>query len=286
MEQHARFDYKGPGLQVFHYWSNEELRLKFHSHGNHIELWCLISGKATFLVEGTEYRLQPGDLMVIRPGEVHTPVVDYSVPFERASVVFSPQIFSMLTENESFWEPVFNRQTGTRNLYRAVDMDRDIRYYYAQMQKSSKDQRLNILTNTLLLMRHINAAYARKAFTDGTSNEPAHRILYYINDNLERDLSVQALCQEFYISSAHLERIIKKVTGDSVGKYVTAKRLLLARQMILEGNKPTQICAACGYSNYASFYRAYTKYFGHTPKRELQDPTWNTWDSPTKEEQP
>lgn len=275
MDQNMNFEYKSKGVQMFHYRTSRELRLKFHSHRACVELWCLIDGKASMLVEGTEYPLQPGDLVVICPGEVHTPVVDYSVPFERAGVVFSTELFSLLMENNSFWEPVFNREPGTRNLYRAADLNRDVRYYYGQMSKSCADRRMNILLNTLLIMRHVNAAYARKDFSDGTVSEPAHRILHYINENLEKDLSMETLCREFYISSAQLERIVKKVAGASVGKYIAAKRLLMARQMIQEGSKPTQICAACGYPNYASFYRAYVKFFGHTPRQEPQAAAWD-----------
>lgn len=279
MDTQIIFDYKSPGMQFFYYVTEGPVKLVPHSH-RYIELWCLLQGKATMLVEETEYPLSPGDLVVLRPGEVHTPVVDTSVPFGRAGVVFNPGLFDTLCENGSLWDPALNRKPGTRNLYRAEDMERDIRFYYNQMRKPSKDPRLNVLLNILLIMRHLGNAYARKEFTDGTAGEPAQRILQYIGSHLHEELSLQSICQALYISSAQLERTVKKATGVSVGKYIAAKRLSLARNMILDGQRPTQICAACGYPNYASFFRAYTKYFGHTPKQELSVGQWEAVEAP------
>lgn len=275
------FDYKSPGLQFFYYVTDGPVKLVPHSHSNRrIELWCLLQGKATMLVEDTEYPLSPGDLVVIRSGEVHTPVVDTSVPFGRASVVFDPSLFDALCENDSLWEPAMHHKPGTQNLYRAQDMERDLRFYYNQMRKSAKDPRLNILLNILLIMRHLNNAYSAKNPSNGTAGEPAQKILQYIGSHLHEELSLQSICQALYISSAQLERTVKKATGVSVGKYIAAKRLSLARDMILEGQRPTRICAACGYPNYASFFRAYTKYFGHTPKQELSMTQWEALEAP------
>lgn len=273
------FDYKSPGVQVFYYITDGPVKLVPHSH-RRIELWCLLQGRASMMVEGTEYPLSPGDLVILRPGEVHTPVVDDSVPFGRAGVVFDPALFDTLCENDSLWEPAYNREPGTRNLYRAQDLDRDIRYYYNQMRKPGKDSRLNVMLNILLIMRHIQSAYARKEFSEGIAGEPAQKILQYIGSHLNEELSLQSICQALFISSAQLERTVKKATGVSVGKYIAAKRMSLARDLILNGQRPTQICAACGYPNYASFFRAYTKYFGHTPKQELSLTQWEALEAP------
>ena len=46
------------------------------------------------------------------------------------------------------------------------------------------------------------------------------------------------------------------------------KRLILARQKILQGEKPTDIFAQYGYQDYSTFYRAYLRFFGHRHKQE------------------
>lgn len=41
---------------------------------------------------------------------------------------------------------------------------------------------------------------------------------------------------------------------------------MLAHQLLLHGQKPTEVFAACGYQDYSSFYRAYTAHFGYSPR--------------------
>ena len=46
----------------------------------------------------------------------------------------------------------------------------------------------------------------------------------------------------------------------------------LARELLRQGQKPTDICSACGYRDYTTFYRAYTSYFGHSPRQAVGMP--------------
>ena len=259
------FEHNSSDLRMFYYVSDHNMH--FHLHTNTmIELRCFYSGKGTHFVEGIEHTEQPGDVLVVRPGETHYPMVDLSIPYERANVMISPDLLRSITGSDALLEPIFNRELGTQNLYHADAFDRDPRYYFRKMTQNAPDPRANILAYAILLLQQISAAYQKKQFAASPKDSPGHRILQYIDQNLEQELSIQALCDEFFISSAQLSRIVKKVTGVSVGQYITAKRMNKAQFLIHEGNKPTQICTACGYPNYASFYRAYAKHFGCTPK--------------------
>lgn len=267
MEALSGFEHNSDGLRMFLYTSN--YNMDFHLHTNSmVELRCFFSGKGTHYVEGIEYTEQPGDLMIVRPGETHYPMVDLSVPYERANVLISTDLLRTLIGSDELLSPVFDRELGVRNLYHADSLDRDPRYFFRKMAQPSIDQRSNILAHTILLLQQVSTAYQKKRFAVAPKNTISHRILQHIDQNLEQELSINALCEEFYISSAQLSRIVKKVTGVSVGQYITTKRLNKAQLLIQQGNKPTQICAACGYPNYASFYRAYNKHFGITPKDE------------------
>ena len=263
----SSYEYDSSDLRMYHYVSDHNMH--FHLHTNSmIELRCFFSGKGTHFVEGIEHREQPGDILVIRPGEAHYPMVDLSVPYERANVIISPELLKAVVGNDSLLRAIYDREPGTKNLYHADALERDPRYYFRKMAQPTSDPRANILAYTILLLQQIRAAYETEKFAASARESTAHKLLQYIDMNLEQELTIGALCEEFFISSAQLSRIVKKVSGVSVGQYITAKRLSKARLLIRQGSKPTTICAACGYPNYASFYRAYTKFFGITPKTE------------------
>ena len=261
------YEYDSPDLRMYHFVSDHNMH--FHLHTNTmIELRCFFGGRGTHFVEGIEHTEQPGDIMVIRPGEAHFPMMDLSVPYDRASIIISPELLKTLVGNDALLRPIYDRELGTKNLYHADALDRDPRYYFRKMSVNAPDQRANILAYTILLLQQISSSYESQKFAATPKESTAYKLMQYIDLNLEQELSIKALCEEFYISSAQLGRIVKKVSGMSVGQYITAKRLNKARLLIREGQKPTHICFACGYPNYASFYRAYTKFFAMTPKNE------------------
>ena len=60
----------------------------------------------------------------------------------------------------------------------------------------------------------------------------------------------------------------KAETGYSIHSYITNKRLLLARDLLLNGAGATEACYSCGYKDYSAFSRAYKKQFGVSPKKK------------------
>ena len=73
------------------------------------------------------------------------------------------------------------------------------------------------------------------------------------------------LAERFYLSRFHLMRCFKEEMGTTIHAYVSDRRLLLAREYILQGKSTTEACFASGYQSYASFAIAYGKFFGETP---------------------
>ena len=68
------------------------------------------------------------------------------------------------------------------------------------------------------------------------------------------------------MSRAQLCRRFLNATGTSIGKYVTAKRLIQARQMILQGSDSlVSISVASGFSDYRYFSQTFLKHYGMTP---------------------
>ena len=64
-----------------------------HVH-NFFELYMLLDGNVEFCVETTAYALQPGDIMLVRPGEAHFAKVAADHPYERLYVQFSAKLLT------------------------------------------------------------------------------------------------------------------------------------------------------------------------------------------------
>ena len=124
----------------------------------------------------------------------------------------------------------------------------------------------------LEFMIHLNRA-ARKnrlEFIDTQNyNLKIQEILQYVNDHLAEDLTIDGLAGRFFISKYYMMRLFKQETGYTLGQYITQKRLLLARELILSGVPSTQVCFDCGFRDYSTFSRSYKKLFQESPRETL-----------------
>jgi len=92
-----------------------------HTHTT-AELYCFLSGKASYFVEGTEYPLSSGDILLMRPAEAHSVKTDPTGIYERLVIHFNTDLFLPLDPEGILTRPLFQRKPGTRNLYRSADL--------------------------------------------------------------------------------------------------------------------------------------------------------------------
>ena len=90
-------------------------------------------------------------------------------------------------------------------------------------------------------------------------------MMQYLDTHLSEDIRMDALAERFFISKYHMMRQFKDETGQSIGDYLTERRLLFARELIRRGKSATESCFQAGFGSYSSFIRAYAKRFGMTP---------------------
>ena len=47
--------------------------------------------------------------------------------------------------------------------------------------------------------------------------------------------------------------------------YINTKKILYAQSLLLSGDRPADVCEACGFRDYSTFYRLFRKITGTTP---------------------
>lgn len=85
--------------------------------------------------------------------------------------------------------------------------------------------------------------------------------------------TVDALAELVGVSRARLCATFKQETGESVGAFVTRKRMELACRLLQDGNlSVADVAQACGYQHQSSFTDAFRRSTGKTPRawREAQ----------------
>jgi ABC-type amino acid transport substrate-binding protein/AraC-like DNA-binding protein len=83
-----------------------------------------------------------------------------------------------------------------------------------------------------LLRRYSTKQITIRDFTDGLSMNNLHQVTEYINDNLEHDLSLNAIAATIGMSAYHFARMFKQSTGLAPHQYVIGRRLKRAQVLL------------------------------------------------------
>ncbi len=245
-----------------------------HMHDNY-EIFCFVSGNAHYMVEGTVYELFPGSLLLMRQSESHTLILDGFERYERFTLNFRYELFEHSVFSPSLLRPFHDRPLGKRNLYLPSDLSGiDTLSYFRKICEESKilPKEEVLLANLSALLCAINAAFIRNEESLSPKNTKiGNKIIEYINENLLSELSLQTLSEHIHMSPSQLNRIFKEATGSSVYHYILLKRMILAREMIANGESAQNAALSCGFHDYSSFFRLYKKNFGTAPteKRKI-----------------
>ena len=242
---------------------------KMHTH-ERCELYGFLGGKGIYKIEGTKYILQKGDILIMKPAESHYIEVDKAYPYTRFVINFPADIFESIDKSGVIVSAYTQRENGQFNLYRSTDFkNSSYEFYFRNMFAPSENRRLQLISNLMPLLNEISAAFREKR-DESVSESDEYKIISYINRNLFKQITLDDICREFFISKPQLCRSFKAATGSTVWNYITAKRLVTAKHMIQSGQSPTKVFSECGFSDYSSFYRAYIKKHGVSPAQTHQ----------------
>lgn len=263
------FSYRDEGLYSHHSVdaSPDPDAYQMHVH-EMMEIYYFISGKGTYLVEGSAYPLESGDIMIMRAAETHRLTISPEEPYERIAIHFSPAVLADMDPSQSLLRPFLERPLGQFNHYSV----RDPRCAHLQAVfrefdfQNVSDIRLNLIGRLLMFLTALGGVFDESGNSRISDGGFPGQLVRHVNRHLFEQLSLQSVADHFYRSRSQISRIFHQATGSPFWEYVTIKRLMAARAMIQRGEKAGAAAIACGFADYSVFYRAYTHYFGHSPK--------------------
>ena len=98
-------------------------------------------------------------------------------------------------------------------------------------------------------------------------HQTVNKVIMYINDELENDLTVESIASNFHISTSHLSRIFREHVGITLVEYLNVRRVEESQYYLRHTNKSiTSISDQFHFCNQSYFTRIFKKYTGVTPK--------------------
>lgn len=139
----------------------------------------------------------------------------------------------------------------------------------AARQDCRADGEMLALAYLIEFLVYLNRAYfstPEPLRQDCIEDEKLDRVAAYITEHLAEPLSLDRLAGQFYVSKYYLNHQFKQATGLTLYQYILKKRLLAARNLLMEGGRAMDVCFRCGFNDYSNFRRAFKREFGKSPK--------------------
>ncbi len=94
-------------------------------------------------------------------------------------------------------------------------------------------------------------------------------LMHYIYENIDSQINLDTLSQDFHISKFHMHRIFKQEFDSNIYETIVSIRLQKASNLLITNKNSTisKISSICGYSAQTSFIRAFGARFGMSPKK-------------------
>lgn len=262
-----------PDYEVFHYHDPKMQEVPLHHH-DFYEIYYFLGGSVEYLVEGRAYRLEPEDVLLISPRELHRPNVAADVAYERI-VLWIDAPFLASIDGDGALRRCF--ETG-RNLLRGAhtplaSLIRQLAAEAASRRTGSELYARGLFFQLMAELLRLTEGSVPENAEDGEASLAA-RIVGYLNGHFREQISLDALAEHFYVSKYHLSHQFSRSVGTSVYRYILLKRLQHAKELLSEGVAPGEACRESGFQDYANFFRSFRAVYGLSPqdaaKREVQ----------------
>lgn len=245
----------------------------YHDH-DYAELAYILSGKGKYLIEGTEYEVKSGDLVICNPGVKHTHIVSNpKEPTIEFILGFTDFHFKNMNPNS------IELPDGGYILHTSAELKQDIsKYCFSMIAERDSNQvgryfmfKTYLMQMLLQIMREIvdveKTEQKSYTFESYNKNYAVNRIITYLNENYEHKISLEQIAHNMYLSPVYISKIFKEETGESPINYLIKIRLEKAKEILLntDGDSIKNIANRVGYEDVYHFSKLFKKYYGISP---------------------
>lgn len=260
----------------FNYIITTEVKPEFQIHCHDIyEIYYFLEGDVDYLVEGKKYRPSPHSLLLLSPHVFHGVRVNSNKPYSRYTLHFNPNLIHIDRRSlllSSF--PDHKKNSQREIYYEHLSHYKLLSFFEALVECSRQSMQLinqlspvylESLLAQLTIMQQSIEPIESSVLISSTITE----IINYLNLNLTKKITLDSISNEFFISKHYLNRAFRKATGTTLLDYLNYKRVIYAKQLMMNGYSASQAAAESGFGDYSVFYRAYKKVTAHSPNKDL-----------------
>lgn len=237
-------------------------------HAHHCtELFYVIRGKGSFLVNDNVFDVCEDDMIIVNPNVVHTEMSRGDSPLEYIVLGIEGLQFTSFSEQED--EEEEEKDYSVHNYY---EFKHEILFYLKTLlqEMEEKDNNFEVVCQNLLEVLIINMVRRTKA---NLLIAPAKKVAkecrfveQYINNHFREEISLELLNEKAFMNKFYLVHAFKQYKGISPINYLIQLRIKEAKELLSTTNYSiSQISESSGFSSQSYFSQVFKKETGMTP---------------------
>jgi AraC family transcriptional regulator, L-rhamnose operon transcriptional activator RhaR len=264
-----------PGLDIFVNHASEGFKLPQHTH-DAVELCYVTEGSGFHYINDTVQPVGRGDLFLIPVGTSH--VFRPSSPKQVRDLHVINCVFRMeavqpcqsyLTPGSPLEQVLFHSDAlgqpwlhGHDKEFSFYDLFQSILTEYRQASHGYPFVVQALFHQILALLNR----YTQTECTALGANPAIENALRYIKRTYHQDITLRDVADHSHISSSHLHKLLKQVTGSTFTYYLQNLRVKKSCELLTTSSMTVQsIAEAVGYRDMKFFHRLFRERMGTTP---------------------
>ena len=233
-----------------------------------------ISEPPTLCINQTTYQLNPGDILLIWPGEVHE-IIENS-DSQLVGLQFSSTLFNELPD----FTPLLHLFRTFHHIRQSTtpELAQNMLVHIQHMLSIQKNQPSFSGVESLICLyemfmdfgTHIKNTILRdnepNTSETGKTAEKINIACTYIIDNCEQDLTLESVADYIGFSTCYFSRIFKKIMNYNFIEYLTLQRIKRAQLLLSDFDMSiTEISYQAGFKSISTFNRVFRQHRGCSP---------------------
>lgn len=246
---------------------------EYHSH-DFAEITYILSGKGKYLIEGSIYDVEAGDVVMCNPGVRHNNIdVNAKEPTVEFFTGFTDFQFRGMPPNSILLND------GGYILHTSAETKQEIAKHCYEMVAENESCRpgkyfmlkAHLIQILLLMIREMTPERKHPIYLNFESynrNYAVKKIISFLNENFAVKISLDQIARNMYLSPVYISKIFKEETGESPINYLIKIRLEKAKEILMQDNEKNSIkdiATSVGYEDVYHFSKLFKKYYGSSP---------------------
>lgn len=231
----------------------------YHLH-DQLELYVLLEGDVSFVVESSLYKLSPGDAIIAKPNEMHNCILNTSSVHRHLCLWFD-------TQSEFLFQHFLSHSFGKDNLIVPSDEAKGELFHLCEQLRATPEEDTH---RQFYLTLHLLDIFRRFLTSEPQAQqmpEVLKSILLDIEESFATIGSGKYFTSKYYISQSTLNRLFRTYLHTTPRRYIEVKRLAHSCVLLKKGSSVQEACMESGFSDYSNYIRLFKRCFHVTPSK-------------------